>query len=91
MCDCVSQPTHSAVQPLDVQSDRFGLLVGGVYKELGFLSLLPLRCAWQGISRCIQNIEHLLGQGCDVNRQSLPAWRHVIFKCSLIPTPPNYL
>lgn len=40
---CESQPTHSAVQPLDVQSDRLGLLVGGVDKELGFLSLLPLR------------------------------------------------
>ena len=73
------QPTHSAVQTLDVQRDRLGLLVGGVDKELGFLSPLPLRCAGCRISWCIQDFINLLGQGCDVNRQTLPVWRDIIF------------
>ncbi len=79
VCECVCQPTHSAVQPLDVQSDRLGFLVGGIDKELGFLSLLPLKCAWHRISRCTQDVKHLLGQGCDVNRQALPIRRNIRF------------
>lgn len=82
MCLSVRQPTYSVVQPLDVQSDRLGLLIGGVDKELGFLPLLPLRCAWCRISRCIQNVKNLLGQGCDVNRQALSIWTNIRFNAS---------
>ncbi len=70
--------THSAVQPLNVQSDRLCLLVGGVDKELGLLSALPHRCAWYRISRCTQDVKHLLGQSCDVSRQALPTGRTVL-------------
>lgn len=50
-----------------MQGYRFGLLVGGVNKELGFRFLLPLRYTLPRISRCIQDVKNLLCQGCDVN------------------------
>lgn len=74
MCVSVSESTHSAVQPLDVKSDTLGLLLGGVDKELGFLSILSLRCAWH---RRSQNVIYLLGQSRDFNRQALPIWRQI--------------
>ena len=73
----VIQSTHSAVQSLNVQSDRLGLLVGGVDEELGFLYLLPLRCPGWRVSRCPQDVVDLLGQGCDVNRQRHPVLRKI--------------
>lgn len=69
---CAAGSTHSAVKTLDMQRYRFGLLVGGVQKELGFCFLLPLRYRQNRISRCIQDVKNLLCQGCDVNREALP-------------------
>lgn len=52
-----------------MQRDGFGLLVGGVEKELGLCFLLPL---WHRIRGCVQDVINFLCQGCDVIRQVLP-------------------
>ena len=71
----ISQPPYSAVQPLDEQCDRLGLLVGGVNKELGLLSLFPFWCARCRVSRIAQYVKNFFCQGRDVNRQTLPVRR----------------
>lgn len=88
MSVCACQSAHSAVQALDVKSDRLGLLVGGVDKEMRFLRL-PLGGARHRIGGCSKNVQHLLGQGCDVHRQAVPMWRKKILEFG--PRPSNQI
>lgn len=78
---CTSESTHRAVETLDMQRYRFGLLVGGVDKELGFCFLLPLRYTLHRLGRCIQDVEDLLCQGCDVNSQARPKNARLVMCC----------
>lgn len=86
---CARGSAHPAVETLDMQRYRFGLLVGGVQEKLGFCFLPPLRCGQHRVSRCVQDVKNLLCQSCDVNREALPKMKQM--QCTAQPRYRNLL